>query len=223
LQPGDDVVVLSGSGREYLGKIVSITPDEVKTAILSERFSDANPVIELTIAIGFLKEKKMDDLVRQLTELGISRFQPFYAKRSVSRPGSDRMATRVRRWEKIAKEAIKQCRRGTIPEINPAVSLDEVLSLTAGSDVKILFWEEQKNTPPSPGQHHSEDGAPLSVTILLGPEGGLTMEEVAAARKVGFDACSLGPRILKAETAAIAACAVIQYVFGDMGCQSVHG
>ncbi len=217
LKPGDDVVVLSGDGREYLGRIVHITPDEVKATILSEHLSNGDPAIELTIALGFLKEKKMDDLVRQLTELGMFRFQPFFARRSVSRPDSARMASRVRRWEKIARESIKQCRRGSVPEICPALPLDEVLSKAASDPVRILFWEAQDRRAQLPTASRTAPDGPIPVTILLGPEGGLTDDEVSAARNTGFDICSLGPRILRAETAAVAACTLVQYVYGDMG------
>lgn len=217
LKPEDDVVLLSGDGREYLAKIVRITPGEIKATILSERPSNAEPDIDLTVALGFLKEKKMDDLVRQLTELGMSRFHPFFARRSVSRPDSTRMSTRVRRWEKIAKEAIKQCRRGSIPEIKPAVPLDEVLSLASTDDVKILFYEGEPRQTSFPSAASIRINEPLKATIILGPEGGLTENEVSAARSAGFSICSLGPRILKAETAAVAACALVQYVYGDMG------
>ena len=223
LKPGDDVVVLSGDGREYLGRIVHIAPDEVKATILSEHLSSADPAILITVALGLLKEKKMDDLVRQLTELGMFRFQPFFARRSVSRPDAARMASRVRRWEKIARESIKQCRRGSVPEIHPVASLDEVLSKTASGHVKILFWEAQGPGTPFPEIRREAPGRPLSVTILLGPEGGLTEDEVSKARKAGFDICSLGPRILRAETAVIAACTLVQYVYGDMGCTEVRG
>ena len=217
LKPGDDVVVLSGDGREYLGKTVHITPDEVKVIILSEHLCNTDPAVELTIALGFLKEKKMDDLVRQLTELGMFRFQPFFARRSVSRPDSARMASRVRRWEKIAQESIKQCRRGSVPEICPAVPLEEVFSKSASDHVKILFWEAQDRKTLFPEVRRETADSPISVTILLGPEGGLANDEVSTARNAGFDICSLGPRILKAETAVVSACTLVQYVYGDMG------
>jgi len=220
LKPGDDVVVLSGDGREHLGRIVHITPEEVRAAILFEHPSHADPAIELTVALGFLKEKKMDGLVRRLTELGMSRFQPFFAGRSVSRPDSARMASRVRRWEKIARESIKQCGRGTVPLICPAISLEGVLSNAAPDHVKLLFWESQDRGTTFPAVRSAPFENPLSITILLGPEGGLTGEEISAARNAGFDICSLGPRILRAETAAIAACALVQYVYGDMGRES---
>lgn len=217
LKPGEDVIVLSGDGREFLARICRIDSGNVTAAILSEHVSKADPSIELTVCLGFLKEKKMDDLVRQLTELGMARFQPFFAQRSVSKPDPARMASRVKRWEKIAQESIKQCRRGLVPEIRPAVSLDEAVRMAEGDDVKILFYENEAGREPFPATRPAEIDDSFRVTILLGPEGGLTEDEVAAARSAGFDIRSLGPRILKAETAVVAACTLVQYVYGDMG------
>ena len=216
LKPGDDILLLTGNGQEYSARIRSISADGVRVCISSVHRSQTDPAIELTVALGFLKEKKMDELIRQLTELGIHRFQPFFARRSVSKPDESRMVTRVVRWEKIARESLKQCRRGSTPKIRPAISFDEVLSAAAKDDVKIVFWEQETRLP-IPEIVDAVSGKPLKVTILLGPEGGLTAEEVQAARSAGFVTYSLGPRILRAETAAVAACALVQYVYGDMG------
>lgn len=221
LKPGDDIILLAGDGQEYAARIRTITPDGVRVGIVSSHASETDPVIELTVALGFLKEKKMDELVRQLTELGMHRFQPFIARRSVSRPDENRMAARVARWEKIARESLKQCRRGSAPEIRPAVAFDDVLSMAAKDDVRIVFWEQEARTP-IPDAVDATSNKPLRITILLGPEGGFTDKEVEAARSAGFASCSLGPRILRAETAAVAACALVQYVYGDMGTSEVR-
>lgn len=215
LRVDEEVVVLSPDGGEFLAKIRNISPEEVKAVVLSRYSSGTDPVIQLTVAMGFLKEKKMDDLIRPLTELGMTRFQPFFAHRSISKPEPDRMTARVRRWEKIAQESIKQCRRGSVPEICPPVTFGDVLSGATTNDMKILFFEEEAPGASFPAMQRGE-GAP-SITIILGPEGGLTTDEVAAAKAAGFFICSLGPRILKAETAVVVACALIQYVYGDMG------
>jgi len=217
LKSGEDVVLLSGDGREFLARISCVDSGSVTAAVLSEYVSKADPGIELTVCLGFLKEKKMDDLVRQLTELGMSKFQPFFARRSVSRPDQARMVSRVGRWGKIVRESIKQCRRGSVPEVFPAVTFEDALRLSKGDDVKILFYEGEPRLEPFSQNQYSKAGESLKVTILLGPEGGFTEDEVAAARLANFDIRSLGPRILRAETAVVAACTLVQYVYGDMG------
>ena len=215
LAPGDKVLLLTGDGREYLAEICSAAGDCIRLMVMSARASSADPGILLTVAIGFLKEKKIDDLIPPLTELGIHHFLPFFAERSVSRPDPQRMASRVERWEKIARESMKQCRRTVAPIISPAVGFDHVLALGKNNHLNILFWEEDKHRSPFPPPP-KEFTPPLRILIVLGPEGGITETEAAAAEKAGFTLCPLGPRILKAETAAIAATALAQYIYGDM-------
>ena len=166
------------------------------------------------MAQSFLKEKKMDTLVRQLCELGMAKWVPFFSERSVSRPDKERLAGRINRWRKISIEALKQSRRTELPEINDVLTYDEVLALADECDLKIIFWENE----PIPFQV-PEISKPDIETILLvlGPEGGFTEDEIRSAKVHDFVTGGLGPRILRAETAALAACTLVQYVIGDMG------
>jgi 16S rRNA (uracil1498-N3)-methyltransferase len=214
LKPGERIILFDGTGRECQARILACAQDRVSVSILGSRFNRAESPVRITIAQGFLKDKKMDGLVRPLTELGMVRWVPFFAARSVPRASADRLSARTERWRKIALEALKQCRRGVAPEILSAVSFDEALSLGAGSDVKVAFWE--KAVDPLPVSEPGEGGS-QSVFVLLGPEGGFTDQEMAKARAAGFAVVSLGPRILRAETAALAACTLVQYLFGDLG------
>ena len=158
----------------------------------------------------------MDDLIRRLTELGISRWIPFLAERSVARPDPGRLRARKARWEKIAAESLKQCRRSRIPEIGDTLSFEEMLAASAGQDLKILFWE--KASDPSRDLFSLAEAKPYgTVFAVLGPEGGLSDAEVEAAVAAGFEVAALGPRILRAETATVSACALLQYFLGDLG------
>jgi 16S rRNA (uracil1498-N3)-methyltransferase len=156
----------------------------------------------------------MDDLVRPLTELGIHCWQPFYASRSVSRPKARGLEKRLERWRQKALEAVKQCRRGRIPSIEPADSLMAVLDASAGFDLKVFFWEGEPLAVKLPAQPLP---SPRSILAVVGPEGGFSEDEAKMARQHDFLVCGMGPRILRAETAALAACTVLQYRFGDMG------
>ncbi len=218
LKAGDAVELLDGTGVEYTAQITGFLSGTVTLRVLEKRICTTEPHVKITIAPGMLKDKKMDELVRRLTELGISRWAPFFAARSVPRPDPRRLAARRARWQKIAVEALKQCRRSHMPEIMVPVTFEEILSMTRGSDLKIIFWENQAPDPdtvlsgPALG-----DKSCRKIFVLLGPEGGFTHEEIELARSCGFVTASLGPRILRAETAALAAAVMMQFIFGDMG------
>lgn len=216
LKPGDKIGLFDGTGLNYETKIVTLLSKSVEVFVIRKFSSTTESNVQITVAQALLKDRKMDLLVRQLTELGITRWIPFIAKRSVPRPDKKRLFTRTERWKKIAKEALKQCKRFCPPEIGTTVSFEEVLNLGKDSDLKIVFWEEElkpvniKLLPP-----HARH--PESIFVLVGPEGGFTSQEVENARASGFITAALGPRILRAETATIAACTLLQYLFGDMG------
>lgn len=156
----------------------------------------------------------MDTLIRQLTELGIDRWVPFYAARSVPAPSQKGLGKRIDRWEKIAIEAVKQCRRGRLPQIRPAGNFNQLLEVSDAYDLKIMFWED---TPQAFSIPATVPHTPKQVLLVVGPEGGFEIDEVRQARAHGFLTTGLGPRILRAETATLAALTLVQYGFGDMG------
>jgi 16S rRNA (uracil1498-N3)-methyltransferase len=150
--------------------------------------------------------------VRQLSELGVARFQPIVSERAVVRPAAGRSAHRVERWRKICIETLKQCRRGDLMEIEDVALFGSLLEAEGGCDLRIMFWENATHGLVPQGA-----AGVRSVLVVLGPEGGFSDREAAAAEKAGFMLARLGPRVLRAETAAVAACAVVQYLFGDLG------
>ena len=213
LKPGDTIGLLDGKGFEYQAEIVELSPGSVNASIIRCCPSTAESPIQVTFAQGFLKERKMDGIVRQLCELGITKWLPFIAERSVPMPNKEQLLTRTIRWEKIAQEAVKQCRRGRIMKIGETATFTEVLNLARGFDLKIAFWEDE----PRPVQAITPEGRVHSVLALIGPEGGFTRKEIEIAKAHGFVTAGLGPRVLRAETATVAACVLLQYLFGDMG------
>jgi 16S rRNA (uracil1498-N3)-methyltransferase len=157
----------------------------------------------------------MDLLLRQLTELGITGWQPFISQRSVPQPDVRRQAGRAERWERIAREAVKQCRRGRVPDLAGVGQFGDVLQNGARFDQRILFWEGARQAlPPAP---ETIPTPPRKILVVVGPEGGFTETEAARAEECGFRLTALGPRILRAETAAVAACALVQHLYGDLG------
>lgn len=219
LRPGDRILLIDGSGFEHEARIERFDDGAVIVSILRRIPTTAESPLEITLAQALVKDKKMDRLVRQLTELGISRWVPFAAERSVPRPDEKRIAARISRWEKIAREAVKQCRRGRAPVIGPLLSFGETLDMARGYDMKIAFWEAEARGPDRPGIDPA--GGIKTLFVLIGPEGGFSSREMTAARGCGFTTLSLGPRILRTETATVAAATLAQYLFGDMGQNSL--
>jgi len=214
LKSGDKIGLFDGKGFEYEAEIVDVSTGRVTVGVIHRFPSTAESPVQITVAQGFLKEKKMDGLVRQLSELGIIKWIPFIAERSISRPDKKQLSARTKRWEKISKEAIKQCKRGCIMEIGDTVSLEEILNLSQSADLKIVFWEDELR--PLTAELPGPDDKINKIYVLLGPEGGFTEQEIEHARAWGFVTASMGPRILRAETATIAACVLLQHLFGDM-------
>jgi 16S rRNA (uracil1498-N3)-methyltransferase len=216
LKPGTGIVLFDGTGAEYEAEIAGFSSEGVTVSILKRIAVDSESPASITVAQGFLKEKKMDELIRALTELGITQWMPFFAERSVPRPPGPRLSARTDRWQSIAREALKQCRRSRLPEIVLANSIEDVIALSTKCELKIAFWEKAVDSIPV--SSNRKTGASCAhIIILLGPEGGLTESEIQVATAAGFKVVTLGPRILRAETATIAACSLIQYLLGDLG------
>jgi len=214
LKSGDKIGLFDGKGFEYEAEIVDLSTGRVTVSVVRRFPSTGESSVQITVAQGFLKEKKMDGLVRQLSELGIIKWIPFIAERSVSRPDKKQLSARTKRWGKISREAIKQCKRGCVMEIGDTVSFEEILNLSQTADLKIAFWEDELQ--PLNAELPEPEGKINKIYALLGPEGGFTEQEIESARARGFVTASLGPRILRAETATIAACVLLQHLFGDM-------
>ncbi|WP_372677683.1 16S rRNA (uracil(1498)-N(3))-methyltransferase [Desulfosarcina sp.] len=214
LSAGDAVELFDGIGNGYRARIVSASPKRVLFCIEAAYTLLSESSVRITLAQGILKDRKMDDLIRQLTELGIDRWMPFYAARSIPLPVKKGMQNRLGRWEKIALEAVKQCRRGCVPSITPADDVDAMVAASAESDLKIIFWE---GAPQGFDIPKTAPQQPKKITVAVGPEGGFDPGEIQRVREHGFLTAGMGPRILRAETATLAACTMVQYRFGDMG------
>jgi len=212
LKPGDPVILFDGGGTHYDAFLVSVSKKRVTFRILEpHRFAEPSST-RLTVAQALLKDRKMDLLARQLTELDVFELLPFFSERSIPYPNPTHLENRRLRWQKIILEALKQSGRDIPMHITPPVSFTQLLSLGERYDVRILFWEAETRPLALP---HTPENPVSSILAVLGPEGGFSRQEAALAREYGFIPASLGPRILRAETAAVAAAAVIQYGSGN--------
>ena len=212
LKPKDTVSMTDGHGTDFTGQIETVCPQLVKIVIIGQKKSLTESSLDLTLCTAMLKHNKMDEIIKQITQLGVTRWVPFYCKRSIPLSGQGKEKKQFERWQTIARESLKQCRRSCLVEIMPPMEFQEVLDFSKGCSHKIAFWEASDRLLTGQVAAHNNQTA-----VLIGPEGGFEEEEIRLAAESGFISYSLGPRILRAETAAVCACSLIQYLFGDMG------
>jgi len=213
LKPGDELRLADGRGALAEARVEESTPERVRVRVLRAVETTVESPVKIALAQAYLKDRKMDAIVRPLTELGIDCWIPFAAERCVARPDKRRLDTRVERWKRISREALKQCRRRQALEIVTADSFDAMLQQASVYGLRMLFWEEDG----TPFDLDDSDLPTGSVFAAVGPEGGFTAREAEQARRHGFATVGMGPRILRAETAAVTAAALLQYRFGDLG------
>jgi 16S rRNA (uracil1498-N3)-methyltransferase len=206
LRPGASVEVFDGLGGRYAGEI-DATFDAV---LLGPREDAPRGPVEVSLLFALAKGEKNDLVVQKATELGAARVLPFIAARSVVRLEPAKSEDRAARWRRIAEEAARQCGRADVPEVRVPTVLEEALAALAPGTRTFAFHpggEPLKAFPP--------DGA-VTIAAVVGPEGGLSDAEMAACERAGAARASLGPRTLRAETAAIVALALLQARFGDL-------
>lgn len=209
---GDEVFVFDGQGREFRCLVLETT---AKTGVLQliepvEPASRESP-LHLTLAVALLKGEKFDLVVQKATELGVTRIVPVLTERSdvrLANPGA--AAKRVERWNRLSLEAAKQSGRAFVPLCEEPADLTAIIKGAGSTGARFLFTE-------CDGSGFGESGPPISeATALVGPEGGWADEELALAAEHGWTLVTLGGRILRAETAAIAVTVLMQHRFGDL-------
>jgi 16S rRNA (uracil1498-N3)-methyltransferase len=213
LRPGDRVVLFDGEGREADATVASIGPQSATVEVGEPREIGKRTAPRLTVILSLIKGERMDWSLTKLVELGVGRIVPLQAERSVVRLEGERAERRRERFQAQIRAAVQQCRAVQVPVVDPVCRLDQALAAVADAELKLVFWEGAKAVPVRSVLPASP---PISAALLIGPEGGLTGDEVEAAVAAGFAAVGLGPRILRADTAAVAGAAIIGYALGDI-------
>jgi 16S rRNA (uracil1498-N3)-methyltransferase len=211
LKTGDKIQVLDGKGSLYIVNLVDVKAKLVKGKIISsEKVNTESP---LTIHLGqsLIKGNKFDVVLRKSVELGVKTITPLMTERTVVKSDGNK---KIARWKKITEESCKQCGRSSIPKVSASIiKLDVFCQQGSEADLKLMFWElESENSL----KDINPEKIPSSVSVLIGPEGGFTIEEVETARSHGFQTVSLGPRILRAETVPLVVLALLQSKWGDI-------
>ncbi|MDP1808223.1 MAG: RsmE family RNA methyltransferase [Actinomycetota bacterium] len=208
LGPGDAITVIDESAAEYTVEIVALSDHEVRARIIAVKRPGA-PCVFLSLFQGLPKGTKFDRIIEKATELGADRISPVIMERSVARPDAA-TGGRVERWRRIAEAAAKQSRRPTLPQIDPPLSWSEFKNTLADFDLVIVFWEGASD----PVDLALSGFAGQNLAVVIGPEGGLAAAEVTALVDAGAKTAWLGPRILRTETAPVAALALVNFVLG---------
>ena len=209
---GDKILVTDGNGKDYNTIITKASPDIIEIEIIDKFDSITEPPIDITLCSGMLKEKKMDFIIKHVTQLGVQKWIPFFCERSIPNPNIKKITVRKKRWKTIAKESLKQSNRSCVPQISEPVNFITLMEQSDNYDLKIAFYEKSGQKIKT----KQDSLSPKKIILLIGPEGGFSRDEIGIAEKKGFLSRGLGPRILRAETASIAACTLIQYIFGDI-------
>lgn len=213
-KPGRQVELQDGKGTVYLAEIMD-TSENVRLRILAERSGAKRENTGLLVGQGVIKTKKLELVLQKCTELGVDGFYPF----SSSRCQGDwirQYRGKGERWRRIIDEACKQCLRSRPMDLQAIHPFDEIIDLPEIEDnvVKLLFWEHERETDLASLQEPLRPGSP--VFLLFGPEGGFSEEEIERAGRAGWQTVGLGQRILRAETAVIAAVSIVQHHLGNM-------
>ena len=215
LRSGDALTVFDGSGGEFGARIEEFRKDSVVVAVEDHRPLERESPLPLTLAQGISRGERMDWVIQKATELGTSRIVPLFTKRSVVRLDEKQADRKLQHWRAIAIAACEQCGRNRIPELAAPVDFFDVLPAEASGATRLLLSPTGDLRIEDLGQDVRQ-GASKGITVLIGPEGGLEDVEQEAALAAGFKAVRLGPRVLRTETAAIAALTIIQRYFGDL-------
>ncbi len=215
LQPGALVQTVDGRGHELTVRLTRIGGRAAEGDILSRSVRASESPLPLTLAQGIPKGVKLETIIRMATELGVMLVIPLLLQRTVARPDPTQPSHRLLRWRRVAKEAAKQSGRAAIPDVRAPITLHEWLIEPRAPGLLLCLWEGER----TPLSMILPAAAPARATVVVGPEGGLTDEEVGILRSAGALVAGLGPRILRAETAGPVALALLQSRWGDLGTQ----
>lgn len=210
LRTGAPLVLFNGRGGEFSATLLRADRDATRARVETQHADDRESPLQLTLLQGVSRGERMDTIVQKATELGVTRIHPVLTEYSVVKLDADAAAKRRAHWRAVAVGACEQCGRNRVPEV--AAVTDYAAALTAAAaapGLRIVLAPDasQSLATAAHGDH---------LTLLVGPEGGLSGRELMLAERAGFIGCRLGPRILRTETAPLAALAVLQALLGDL-------
>lgn len=210
MQPGQELVLFNGNGCDYPATIVEAGKKQVTASVHAETTNATESPLQIVLAQTLSKGDRMDYAVQKATEMGVSRIVPLLSERCDVRLRGDREDKRLRHWRQVAISAAEQCGRARVPEILPVMSLAQWLQYAQDCDLRLVLHHRT-------GQSLASLASPASVALMIGPEGGFSAAEISTAEDCGFLPVALGPRVLRTETAPVAAITLCQWLWGDIG------
>jgi 16S rRNA (uracil1498-N3)-methyltransferase len=211
---GDEMEILNGKGERYIARIIEIHPDHTIAAIAGSTGRQTEPRISIRLVQSLPKADKFEWILQKNTELGAESFLPVISERSLIKLDAAAKIKKQQRWEKIIKEAAEQSGRGVIPRLQPVLEWRE-LTGAFPSGLVLLPWEGEREKSLKDALSATE-AVPERISVIIGPEGGFAQAEVECLRALGAVTITLGPRILRTETAGLVAVAAILYHYGEM-------
>jgi 16S rRNA (uracil1498-N3)-methyltransferase len=213
LKTGDALTLFDGRGFDYCAVITGLGGRKAQVRVTAKNRIPEEPKPKITLAQALPKGTKLEWIIQKATELGASRILPFTSARSIPKIQENRREQKLIRWRKIAAEAAEQCGRSEVPEIPGILSFESTLDRAAAGSLKVIFWEVESDRSIREILGGNAAGI-TDVFAVVGPEGGFAPAEIDRARAAGFVTASLGKRVLRVETAALAVLAILQYALG---------
>ena len=207
MKVGESLILFNGEGGAFQGKVAAVSKKQVQVELEKRLEGDAESPLVIELGQTLSRGERMDYAIQKATEMGVTSITPLFSERCEVKLNAERQEKQRRRMQQIAISSCEQCGRNIVPVINPPVKLQD--------------WLESRETALNFVLHHRTekklDGydKPASVSLLIGPEGGLTAEEIAQAEAKAFKPLALGPRVLRTETAPVAAVSLMQFLWGD--------
>ena len=212
MRPGEEIIISDGEGTDYIGRIVRVGEQESEVEILETRPCAAEPSVRTIVLAGLPKGERADFLVQKCTELGAADVYFFSCTRCVAK--ANNMDKKLERWRRIALEAAMQSGRGAIPKVYYLADFGQALDKAVHCDLGLFLYETGDRVTMKEAIERKPEAK--TAALITGPEGGFEPFEAELARQVGLDVCAMGPRILRCETAPMAALTALMYATGNL-------
>jgi 16S rRNA (uracil1498-N3)-methyltransferase len=210
MQPGQSLLLFNGDGQDYSATITEAGKKRVEVSVEAAQPNLTESNLEIVLGQTLSKGDRMDYAVQKAVEMGVTRIVPLASERSEVKLKGDREDKRLRHWRQVAISAAEQCGRAKVPDILPVMALPEWFEHTGDCDLRLVLHHRTEQSLDSMDK-------PTRIALMIGPEGGLSHDEIASAEVAGFLPVALGPRVLRTETAPVAAMALCQWLWGDIG------